>query len=187
MHRPVIAFLMNENVVLNAEDVVAVIQRLAGEIFHKTGTEPIALVGIQTRGVTLADRLAAELASLGANFVQGTLDISLYRDDLSNLAALPHIESSEIPFDVEGAHIVLCDDVLFTGRTIRAAMNVLLDYGRPACIELAVLADRGRRELPISADYTGVKVETGAEDYLRVHFQETDQEDRVIHYTPEAT
>ncbi len=177
---------MNENTVLNSDEVAVVIKRLAGEIFQKAGGECIALVGIQTRGVTLADRLAVELSALGASFEQGTLDISLYRDDLSNLAALPHIESSEIPFDVEGAHIVLCDDVLFTGRTIRAAMNVLLDYGRPACIELAVLADRGRRELPISADYTGVKIETGKEDYLRVHFQETDQEDRVIHYTAEA-
>lgn len=176
---------MNENTVLNSDEVKAVIERLAGEIFHNAGEAPMALVGIQTRGVTLADRLFEVLTGLGANVQEGTLDISLYRDDLSNLDALPHIESSEIPFEVEGAHIVLCDDVLFTGRTIRAAMNVLLDYGRPACIELVVLADRGRRELPIAPSYTGVKVETGAEDYLRVHFQETDQEDRVIHYTPE--
>lgn len=170
---------------LNPDEVMAVIERLAEEIFQKVGKQPIALVGIQTRGVTLADRVAVALRERSASFEQGTLDISLYRDDLSNLSALPHIESSEIPFDVEGAHIVLCDDVLFTGRTIRAAMNVILDYGRPACIELAVLADRGRRELPIAPTYTGVKVETASEDYLRVHFQETDQEDRVIHYTAE--
>jgi len=171
--------------VLNSNEVEAVIQRLAEEIFQKVGDAPIALVGIQTRGVTLADRLFKILTSLGANVDEGTLDISLYRDDLSNLSALPHIESSEIPFEVEGARILLCDDVLYTGRTIRAAMNVLLDYGRPACIELVVLADRGRRELPIAADYTGVKVETGKKDYLRVHFHETDQEDQIIHYTAE--
>lgn len=177
---------MKETSVLSPEEVKAVIERLAEEIFLAAGQKKIALVGIQTRGVILADRLAEALSARGTPFEQGTLDISLYRDDLSNLAALPQIESSEIPFEVEGAHIVLCDDVLYTGRTIRAAMNVLLDYGRPSCIELVVLADRGRRELPIAADYTGVKVETGAEDYLRVHFQETDREDRVIHYTPEA-
>lgn len=176
---------MKEISVLHAQEVDAVIQRLAEEIFQRVGGHPVALVGIQTRGVTLADRLYRLLTDLGANVEEGTLDISLYRDDLSNLQALPHIESSEIPFEVEGAHIVLCDDVLFTGRTIRAAMNVLLDYGRPACIELAVLADRGHRELPIAATYTGVKVETAAGDYLRVHFQETDREDRVIHYIPE--
>ena len=176
---------MKEVSVLNAQEVEAVIQRLAEEIFKKVGQSPVALVGIQTSGVTLADRLFKALTALGANVEEGTLDISLYRDDLSNLGALPHIESSEIPFEVEGAHIVLCDDVLFTGRTIRAAMNVLLDYGRPACIELVVLADRGRRELPIAATYTGVQVATAADDYLRVHFLETDLEDRVIHYTPE--
>jgi pyrimidine operon attenuation protein/uracil phosphoribosyltransferase len=176
---------MKEISILNSDGVDTVIKRLADEIFLKVGSEPIALVGIQTRGVTLADRLLVQLTALGANVEQGTLDISLYRDDLSNLSALPHIESSEIPFEVEGSHIVLCDDVLFTGRTIRAAMNVLLDYGRPACIELVVLADRGRRELPISADYVGIQVHTGKEDYLRVHFHETDDQDQVIHYTTE--
>jgi pyrimidine operon attenuation protein/uracil phosphoribosyltransferase len=176
---------MKEISILNSDEVDAVIKRLADEIFQKVGSEPIALVGIQTRGVTLADRLFTQLTALGADVEQGTLDISLYRDDLSNLSALPHIESSEIPFEVEGSHIVLCDDVLFTGRTIRAAMNVLLDYGRPACIELVVLADRGRRELPISADYVGVNVKTRKEEYLRVHFHETDEQDQVIHYTAE--
>jgi pyrimidine operon attenuation protein/uracil phosphoribosyltransferase len=148
---------MLENVLYTPDEVSAAVTRLTEEIFFQYADTPLALVGIQTRGVVLADRLAAGLTRKGLNPSQGTLNISLYRDDLSNLASLPKIKSSDIPFDVEGAAIVLCDDVLFTGRTIRAAMNVLLDYGRPERIELAVLVDRGHRELPIASTYCGLQ------------------------------
>ncbi len=174
---------MQETPVLNPEAVSQAVKRLADEIHAAHGDTPIAFVGIHTRGVVLADRLVTELRTRRGGIEQGTLDISLYRDDLDNLAALPSIEGSDIPFDVEGATILLCDDVLFTVRTIRAAMNVLLDYGRPKCIQLAVLADRGHRELPIAATWTGIHIPTRREDYLRVHFRETDGVDDVIHYT----
>lgn len=174
---------MQETPVLSAEAVTQAVKRLADDIHAAHGGAPIAFVGIHTRGVVLADRLVAELRTRRGNIEQGTLDISLYRDDLSNLAALPTIEGSDIPFDVEGATILLCDDVLFTGRTIRAAMNVLIDYGRPKCIQLVVLADRGHRELPIAPTWTGLTIPTQREDYLRVHFRETDGVDDVIHYT----
>lgn len=177
---------MFETVLMTPEAVASTVSRLADEILAVHGQDPIAFVGIHTRGVVLADRLVAALRQRRGEIAQGTLDISLYRDDLSNLAALPSIEGSDIPFDVEGARILLCDDVLFTGRTIRAAMNVLLDYGRPRCIELAVLADRGHRELPIAPTWCGLQVRTRREDYLRVHFRETDGNDALIHYTREA-
>jgi pyrimidine operon attenuation protein/uracil phosphoribosyltransferase len=179
--------MMQEKKVMDAEKVESTIQSLAAEIHAVHADRPLAFVGIHTRGVLLADRLVNELRSRRDHIEQGTLDISLYRDDLDNLAALPTIEGSDIPFEVEGASIILCDDVLFTGRTIRAAINVLLDYGRPERIELAVLADRGHRELPIAATYAGITVSTRIEDYLRVHFKETDGEDRVIHYQSEAS
>ena len=171
---------MHETTLLPRDEVNAAVGRLTEEIFSTHPERPIALVGIQTRGVILADRLYQALCERRPSPEQGTLDISLYRDDLSNLAALPKIEGSDIPFDVEGATVILCDDVLFTGRTIRAAMNVLLDYGRPERIELAVLVDRGHRELPIEATYSGLNVETKRTDYLKVHFTETDQEDEII-------
>lgn len=174
---------MHETLILSPDALADTLRRLAGDIHAAHPHTPLAFVGIHTRGVILADRLVTELRSQRHDIQQGTLDISLYRDDLDNLAALPTIEGSDIPFDVEGATIILCDDVLFTGRTIRAAMNVLLDYGRPARIHLAVLADRGHRELPIAPTWTGVHVPTRREDYLRVHFRETDGEDNVIHYT----
>jgi pyrimidine operon attenuation protein/uracil phosphoribosyltransferase len=178
---------MQEHAVLTSRQMDVAIRQLAESVWerHRNGT--IALVGIQTRGVILADRMAEVLLAKGTSLLRGTLDISLYRDDLSNLAALPTVKGSEIPFEVEDATLVLCDDVLFTGRTIRAAMNLILDYGRPERIELAVLADRGHRELPIAATYTGVTVDTRHEDYLRVHFSETDGTDQVIHYTPEIS
>lgn len=176
---------MRETQVMSPKDISAAIQRLAEGIYSTHGSAPLAFVGIHTRGVVLADRLVAALSKLRGNILQGTLDISLYRDDLDNLASLPTIEGSDIPFDVDGATIVLCDDVLFTGRTIRAAMNVLLDYGRPERIELVVLADRGHRELPIAPTWTGTVLSTKRDDYLRVHFSETDGRDDITHYTRE--
>ena len=177
---------LRETVILDAAGVAGAIRTLAARILDVHGNDPIAFVGIHTRGVVLANRLVAELRTSRGDIEQGTIDIALYRDDLSNLAAMPRIQASDIPFDVEGASIILCDDVLFTGRTIRAAMNVLLDYGRPRRIELAVLADRGHRELPIAATWTGVTIPTRRKDYLRVHFRETDGREDIIHLSPEA-
>ncbi len=176
---------LRETVILDAPGVAGAIDRLAARILEAHGSEPMAFVGIHTRGVVLADRLVARLRRTRGGIAQGTLDIGLYRDDIGSLASLPHIRSSEVPFEVEGATILLCDDVLFTGRTIRAAMNVLLDYGRPRRIELAVLADRGHRELPIAATWTGVEIPTCRNDYLRVHFRETDGRDEILHLHPE--
>ena len=173
---------MRETLLLQANEIDATLDRMAEALHTAHPKTPLAFVGIHTRGVVLADRLVARLAKQRNDLVQGTLDISLYRDDLDNLAALPRIEGSDIPFDVEGATVILCDDVLYTGRTIRAAMNVLLDYGRPERIELAVLADRGHRELPIAATWCGHQFETRKADYLRVHFVETDDRDDVTHY-----
>lgn len=177
---------MQETVLYTPDEVAAAVTRLTEEVFLTYGDRPLALVGIQTRGVILANRLAKALSEKRSAPEQGTLDISLYRDDLNNLAALPKIMGSDIPFEVEGASVLLCDDVLFTGRTIRAAMNVLLDYGRPKRIELAVLADRGHRELPIAPTYCALRADTRRSDYLRVHFQETDGVDQVVQYSGEV-
>ncbi|MEO0445303.1 MAG: bifunctional pyr operon transcriptional regulator/uracil phosphoribosyltransferase PyrR [Verrucomicrobiota bacterium] len=140
--------------------------------------EEVAFVGIHQRGVPLAERIAEEMGDLRPNAF-GTLDISLYRDDFDNRGTIPKLRGSDIPFSPEGMHVILFDDVLFTGRTVRAAIDALMDYGRPSCIELAVLVDRGNRELPIQPDYCGGRLETGGSDYVRVRFREVDGEDAV--------
>lgn len=165
---------MTEQCVLDEAAIAHKIRRIAAEIDERHPTGPLAFVGIHTRGVVLAQRVAAALAARQADLVAGTLDIALYRDDLDNLGTIPTIRGSDIPFAVEGAVIVLFDDVLFTGRTIRAALDELVDYGRPARIELAVLIDRGHRELPIAADYLGEALQTGRQDHVAVCFEETD-------------
>lgn len=165
---------------LDAAGIETVVENIATEIASRHPSGPLALVGIHTGGVILAQRLAAHLSDRG-EVLEGTIDISLYRDDLNRLQSLPKIKGSDIPFEVEGATILLCDDVLYTGRTIRAAINVLTDYGRPAKIELAVLADRGHRELPIAPDYCGIEIETEKDDYLRVHFADKDGVDDIVH------
>lgn len=166
--------------VLNEVEIGHKLRRLEAEIMEQTmGREKLAYVGIHRRGVPLARRVyraaAAERSGLGF----GTLDISLYRDDFDGRRAMPTLNGSEIPFDVEGAHVVLFDDVLFTGRTVRSAIDALMDYGRPACIELAVLVDRGNRELPIAANYVGLHLATGKPDHVKVRLTETDGEDAV--------
>ncbi len=176
---------MEESKLLDEDGMQKTLERLAEELLAKHKGGRLALVGIHTRGVILAERLKTLLQPDIPQLEQGTLDISLYRDDLNNLAALPKVQGSDIPFDVEGAPILLCDDVLYTGRTIRAAMNLLLDYGRPQFIELAVLVDRGHRELPIAPTYCGVEVKTEREEYVRVHFQEQDGGDALLHFQKE--
>lgn len=165
--------------ILSEADAADEVARMARDISAAHPRDPLAFVGIHTRGVVLAERVYEALTRHRSDITQGTVDISLYRDDLDNLGTIPAIKGSNIPFTVEGAHIVLFDDVLFTGRTIRAAINEIMDYGRPAKIELAVLVDRGNRELPIAADYVGRVLATGKDEYISVHFREVDGEEGV--------
>ncbi len=167
---------------LGAEEVSACIGNLAEEILGNCPAGgKLALVGIHTRGVTLARRIGERLSELGGSAVIGTLDISLYRDDLRKLDEMPLLKGSDLPFVVDGAHIVLIDDVLFTGRTVRAAIGGIMDYGRPAKIELAVLVDRGNRELPFAPNYMGkaVKTEKGDRVNVRLVGEEGEVEDGV--------
>ena len=169
------------HVLLDAGGLDLAVTALADRIAERHGDRPLALVGIHTRGVVLAARLAAALEARGLRPARGSIDINLYRDDFSRLRALPIIQESDLPFDAEGARIVLVDDVLFTGRTIRAALEEILDYGRPAKIELAVLVDRGNRELPIAADYAALTLATDPRDHVRVCFPESDGCSGVFH------
>ena len=157
------------------------IARMAREIVEaEGGTEGFVLIGIRTRGVPLARRLAGEIERIERVRVPvGLLDITLYRDDLSTVAASPVLKKTEIPFPVERRTVVLCDDVIYTGRTVRAAMDAILDFGRPKKILLAVLVDRGRRELPIEAQFVGKRVATSATEIVSVTFRETDGVDDV--------
>jgi len=166
---------------LNAAETGRTIERLAHEIIEKTGGQHgVALIGIRRRGVPLAQRLARTIrASTGAEVPIGVLDITLYRDDLSMASGHPTVQSSEIPFSVDDRDVILVDDVLFTGRTARAAMNGLFDLGRPRRIQLCALVDRGHRELPIEANYVGRRIETRADETIEVHLAEMDGEDRV--------
>ncbi|MCB1033215.1 MAG: bifunctional pyr operon transcriptional regulator/uracil phosphoribosyltransferase PyrR [Acidobacteria bacterium] len=165
----------------DAQQMERVIRRMAGEILeHNGGAEDLLLVGIRTRGVPLAERLAAAVEKAeGRAVAQGVLDITLYRDDLSTIAPQPVVRESHLP-EIEGKTVVLCDDVLFTGRTVRAALDALLDYGRPRAVRLAVLVDRGHRELPIQADYVGATLETAARDLVEVAFPGTDGREEVV-------
>jgi pyrimidine operon attenuation protein/uracil phosphoribosyltransferase len=167
--------------IMTADEVRRATVRISHEIVEKqAGTAGLALVGIQRRGVPLAHRLADAIAEHeGVRLPVGALDITFYRDDLSMIAQQPVVKGTDIPFDVTGQTIVLVDDVLYTGRTIRAAMDALMDFGRPRAIRLAVLVDRGHRELPIRADHVGKNVPTSREELVRVHLLETDGVDGV--------
>ncbi len=157
------------------------VHRMAHEIIEQNrGVEKIRIVGIRSRGVPLAERLSNYLKMIENQEVPvGILDITLYRDDLSTISHQPVIKGSQLDFDIEDAVIILADDVLYTGRTVRAAIDALLDFGRPKQIQLAVLIDRGHRELPIKADYVGKNVPTSKEEIIKVAFEETDGEDSV--------
>lgn len=170
-----------KSVILDAEGVRRAFIRIAHEILERHRiVENIALVGIRSRGEFLAQRLATNLKELtGKAVLVGALDITLYRDDLSMLAANPIIRATEIPFDLTGKRVIIVDDVLFTGRTIRAAMDALIDLGRPEAIELAVLIDRGHRELPIRADYIGKNVPTARQELVQVRLTEIDNAEEV--------
>ena len=168
--------------VLDAEGIRKVFVRIAHEILEKgQGPDPLCLVGIRSRGDHLAQRLARLLQEMtGRPVPVGALDITLYRDDLSLVGSSPVVHSTEIPFDITGRRVIVVDDVLFTGRTVRAAMDALTDLGRPESVELAVLVDRGHRELPIKADYVGKNLPTSKEQLVQVRLQETDGVDEVV-------
>lgn len=167
------------NLTLNAEQIAEAITSLANSIRSKYPTEPIALVGIRSRGDEVAERILTHLSEDDRELAFGVLDISLYRDDFEHLHENPSLQQSDIPFEVNGAHIILVDDVLFTGRTIRAALDALSDYGRPAKVELAVLIDRGHREMPIQADFTGFTLDTNRHDHVLVSLAGSDEIDEV--------
>ena len=168
-----------ERTIMDARKMDRTLDRIAAEILEK-GSEDLAIVGIRTRGVHLAERLVAKLRDHEDIEVEfGILDINLYRDDLSLVADHPVLRKTEIPFPIGGVRLVLVDDVLFTGRTVRAALDAIADLGRPRVIELAVLVDRGNRELPIRADYVGLPIHTDADQWVKVLVEPEDGADRV--------
>ena len=172
---------MSGRQIMTAEEIRRATTRISHEIVEKqAGTAGLVLVGIQRRGVPLARRIAQSIAEHeGVDVLVGALDITFYRDDLSLVAQQPLVKGTDLPFDLNESTIVLVDDVLYTGRTIRAAMDALVDFGRPRAIRLAVLVDRGHRELPIRADHVGKNVPTSREEIVRVHLEEVDGEDGV--------
>ena len=174
--------IVKKTSIMDADGIRRALIRIAHEITEKNrGVENVALVGIRTRGVPLAERIADEIQKIeNVKVPTGSLDITLYRDDLTTMGYNPVIHGTEIDFDVTGKHIVLVDDVLYTGRTIRAALDALIDMGRPNSIQLAVLIDRGHRELPIRADYAGKNVPTSRRETVEVALKEEGKEDEVI-------
>ena len=168
--------------IMDEEAIRRALTRIAHEILERNrGTAGLVLVGIRRRGVPLAERLAARIKEIEDRTVPvGSLDITLYRDDLTLRSDHPVVHRTEVPFGVQGKTVVLVDDVLYTGRTIRAAMDAIMDFGRPECVQLAVLVDRGHRELPIRADYVGKNVPTSRKENINVRLKETDGEDAVI-------
>ncbi len=174
--------MQEEKVILSERDMARTLDRLASEITERRGDdEKLAIIGIQRRGADLAQRLKDILDSrLDRKIPLGKLDINLYRDDWTNLSRQPSINCTEIPFDIESGSIILVDDVLFSGRTVRAALEAVLDFGRPRRVELLVLVDRGHRELPIRADYVGKEVRTFEDQHVNVLVSERDEEDKVV-------
>src|ERR1044071_3189110 len=168
--------------VMDAASISRVLSRLASEIVERNGgINNLLLVGIRRRGVPLAERIADKIAQLeGTRPVTGQLDITLYRDDLSTVGPRPVVNRTEIPADVTDSIIVLVDDVLYTGRTVRAALDELVDFGRPRRVELAVLIDRGHRELPIQADYAGKELQTADNEIVKVMLEDYDEDEKVI-------
>ena len=180
---------MSKKVIMTEEAIKRTLARIAHEIIERNEfIEDLLLVGVHTRGVPLAKHLAANIESFGGvKTPVGTLDISLYRDDLSSLELKPLVKLTDIPATIDGKSIVLVDDVLYTGRSIRAAMDALTDLGRPRLIQLAVLVDRGHRELPIRADYVGKNIPSSKHEEIKVKLKETDGVDEVaIITTPVA-
>jgi pyrimidine operon attenuation protein/uracil phosphoribosyltransferase len=177
--------LREKTEVLDAAALDRALTRIAHEILERnSGAADVTFVGLRTRGVTLARRLAAKIAAIdGASMPVGALDITLYRDDLD--LRRPVIQPTDIPFSIKGKTVVLVDDVLFTGRTVRAALDALIDFGRPKAIQLAIMIDRGHRELPIRPDFIGKNLPTSRRESVAVRMTEHDGEDRVVIEAPE--
>jgi pyrimidine operon attenuation protein/uracil phosphoribosyltransferase len=173
--------LTPKTTILDAKQIARIVRRMAGEIVERNrDLTHLLLAGIRTRGVPLAEALAAEIERLeGQKVPVGILDITLYRDDLSTIGPQPVVKATRLPGSIDGCVVVLCDDVLYTGRTVRAALDELIDFGRPQAVQLAVLIDRGHRELPIQADFVGKKVPTAHDEIIEVAFQATDGRDEV--------
>ncbi len=173
---------MTEKIIMTSEDIRRSLARIAHEIIERNKTaEGLVLIGMHTRGVPLAKRLAANVERFeGLGIPVGALDISLYRDDLTLQDAQSNDQHTEIPVNIEGQSVVLVDDVLFTGRSTRAAMDALIDLGRPKSIQLAVLVDRGHRELPIRPDYVGRNIPSSRDEEIQVRLVETDGVDKVV-------
>lgn len=167
---------------MTAEDMERALRRMSSEIAEKNhGVENIVIIGIQRRGVYLAGRLREMMrGSEGVKLPLGELDITLYRDDITLLSDQPVVHSTSVPFDLNGKKVILVDDVLFTGRTIRAALEALGDIGRPACVQLLILIDRGHRELPIQPDYLGKAVPTSQQETVEVRVKELDGNDEAV-------
>lgn len=176
------AIIREKKQLMSASEIDRTIVRLAHEVLEKTtDLSQLAFVGIKRRGVPLARRLASKIESLeGLKIPVGILDINLYRDDLSTVGERPILHSKQIDFPVVGKNIVLMDDVLYTGRTVRSALDALFDHGRPACVQLLVLIDRGHRELPIEARYIGRMVQTSDSEIIEVKFHEIDGQEKVM-------
>jgi pyrimidine operon attenuation protein/uracil phosphoribosyltransferase len=174
--------LVEKTVIMDEQAIRRGLIRIAHEIIENNkGIKDLILVGIRTRGVPLAERLAAEIKRIeGAELPVGILDITLYRDDLSTLSYQPIVHETQIPVDISGKKIILIDDVLYTGRTVRAALDAIIDIGRPKVIQLAVLVDRGHRELPIRADYVGKNVPTSSKEVVGVQLMPVDEADKVV-------
>jgi pyrimidine operon attenuation protein / uracil phosphoribosyltransferase len=170
-----------EEQVMDAADMQRTLKRIAYEILDRNrGPENLALVGLQTRGVHVAQRIAANIESIeGVKVPVGVLDVTMYRDDYRVALKQPTVKVTSIPFDVEGRTIVLVDDVFYTGRTVRCALDALMGFGRPGQVRLAVLVDRGHRELPLKTDFTGMKIRTDTNEEIRVYMAEEDGRDEV--------
>ena len=179
---------MSERRILGADELRRALTRIAHEIVERNGgASDLVLVGIRTRGVPIARRLAALIAEHeDADVPVGSLDITYYRDDLTRLAHAPIVKRTDLEADVGGRTVVLVDDVLYTGRTVRAALDALTDHGRPRAVRLAVLIDRGHRELPIRADFVGKNLPTNATELVHVRLAETDEADEVVIEQPES-
>lgn len=173
---------MSTKVIMDSETIARAVSRIAHEILERNkGARELRIVGIRTRGIHIARRIADKIKELeGITPPLGTLDITLYRDDLRRRSDVPKVQKTEIPFSVEDKNVILVDDVLYTGRTTRAAIDAIMDYGRPVSIQHVVLVDRGHRELPIQADYIGIKVTTLRNENVDVHLKETDGVDEVV-------
>lgn len=175
-----------KKIIINEEEISLTIKRLAHEIIEKNfGVNGLGIIGIQTRGVYLGKRIIEEIKKSGISDNKneipfGIIDITLYRDDMDNVSKMPKVKETDIPFDITGKKIVVVDDVIFTGRSIRAALDEIMDFGRPKNIQLAVLIDRGHRELPIEPNFVGRKFPTSREEIIKVELKEVDGQERVV-------